>query len=268
MKKLILPFLFVVFCTGYISARSVLPYTEEFNGPVKKMTVIRNEPAAQVVEVYCYDSIGRLTDYMHRINDNEAYPSSYPPTPPICFKRQYTINNVYIDYDYNDSGFIKGSYTYTQCDSCGHILYSKSYKDGKIEHMDSTVYNEKGLKAEYYVTRDSILTLHHRCAYDSLGRLSSKYNNFWGKESIYSYEYDPNGDYTENYSDNKGKKWSKNYIFNKQGKLIKIEGDGEDSRFSDFDEYGNWTLWKCTEDHVTGRFTIIIERTFDKTGVM
>ena len=98
MKKLILSFLFIVFCVGYVSARSVLPYTAETNGPVKKMTVIRNEPAAQVVEVYYYDSIGRLTDYMHRINDNEVYLQNYPPTPPTCFKRQYTINNVYIDY--------------------------------------------------------------------------------------------------------------------------------------------------------------------------
>ena len=263
MKKLILSFLFIVFCVGYVSARSVLPYTAETNGPVKKMTVIRNEPAAQVVEVYYYDSIGRLTDYMHRINDNEVYLQNYPPTPPTCFKRQYTINNVYIDYYYNDSGLIKVTYTYMQCDSCGHVLYSKRYKEGKLEHMDSTVYNGKGLKTEYYVTRDSILTLHHRCAYDSLGRLSVKYNNFWGTESVYTYKYAPNGDYTENYSNNKGKKWSKKYTFNEQGKLVKIKGGDEKSRFSDFDEYGNWKLWKCTEDHATGRFTVIIERTFE-----
>ena len=91
MKKLILSFLFIVFCVGYVSDRSVLPYTAETNGPVKKMTVIRNEPAAQVVEVYYYDSIGRLTDYMHRINDNEVYLQNYPPTPPTCFKRQYRL---------------------------------------------------------------------------------------------------------------------------------------------------------------------------------
>ena len=263
MKKLILSFLFVAFCVGYVSARSVLPYTEEISGPVKKMTVIRNEPAGQVVEVYLYDSIGRLTEYMHRINDNEEYLTLYPPTPPMGYIRQYNMNNTYIDYNYNDKGLITGFFTYTQCDSCGHILYSKRYKDGEMKHMDSTVYNEKGLKIEYYVTRDSILTLHHRCAYDLLGRLSAKYNNFWGKESVYTYKYAANGDYIENYSNNKGEKWSKKYTFNKQGQLVKIKGDDEDSRFSKFDEYGNWTLWKCTEDHATGRFTTISERTFE-----
>ena len=58
-------------------------------------------------------------------------------------------------------------------------------------------------------------------------------------------------------------KWSKKYTFNEQGQLVKIKGGDEESRFSDFDEYGNWKLWKCTEDHAIGRFTTIIERTFE-----
>ena len=113
------------------------------------------------------------------------------------------------------------------------------------------------------IISENSLSLHHKCAHDALGRLSVKYNNFWGTESVYTYKYAPNGDYTENYSDNKGKKWSKKYTFNQQGQLVKIKGGDEDSRFSDFDEYGNWKLWKCTEDRGTYHLITIIERTFE-----
>ena len=179
------------------------------------------------------------------------------------FVRQYTINNVYMDYEYNQKGLIKGLFSQIQLDSMGNKVYVRRFKEGKQFRADSVIYNEQGKMVEDYIKEDSIFKLRYRCEYDSLNRLTMRYNHnyFQGNEFTTTYEYLPDGNYIEHTSSKKyGKRPDKKYIYNKQGQLVEIKGKEEHSRFLKIDKYGNWTLWKEVLDIPIGHFVYTYER--------
>lgn len=254
MKRLItiIIFTFYVCVTGAFA--DIATYTEKFNGPVKKMTVTSVQAGSPRVWIYWYDSIGRLTEKVVYMDGFIQH----------GFLRQYTINNVYMDYDYNEKGVIKGSFTQTQLDSLGHKLQSKIYKEGKLWRADSIVYNAQGNEIECYtMDDDGILVLRHTCEYDSLNRLIKKYNNLRGNEITFTFEYLDDGNYMEYRTSTNSQKTYKKYIFNKQGQLVRVKGSKENSQFKKFDTYGNWTIWEEMLDAFFGRISYTYERVFE-----
>lgn len=216
-------------------AASIKDHTENVKGPVKMMTISSKQAGTLRVWKYWYDSIGRLTESVV-YHDGKIM---------VGYVRQYTINNVYMDYEYNQQGLIKGSFTQTQLDSLGNKIYVRFYRDGKQSRADSIVYNEQGKMIENYIKQDSVFKLRFRCEYDSLNRLTMRYcKNTINNEITKTYEYLPDGSYIEHESSTDyGKRPDKKYIFNNQGQLIEIKGKEEHSRFRKFDKYGNWTVW-------------------------
>ncbi len=227
-------------------AASIKDHTENVKGPVKVMTVTSNQAGTVRVWKYWYDSIGRLTESVV-YHDGKIM---------VGYVRQYTINNVYMDYEYNQQGLIKGSFTQTQLDSLGNKIYVRIYRDGKLSRADSIVYNEQGKMIENYIKHDSVFKLRFRCEYDSLNRLTMRYcKNTINNEITKTYEYLPDGSYIEHESSTDyGKRPDKKYIFNNQGQLIEIKGKEEHSRFRKFDKYGNWTVWTEVRNIPIGHF--------------
>lgn len=227
-------------------AASIKDHTENVKGPVKVMTVTSNQAGTVRVWKYWYDSIGRLTESVV-YHDGKIM---------VGYVRQYTINNVYMDYEYNQQGLIKGSFTQTQLDSLGNKIYVRFYRDGKLSGADSIVYNEQGKMIENYIKQDSVFKLRFRCEYDSLNRLTMRYcKNTINNEITKTYEYLPDGSYIEHESSTDyGKRPDKKYIFNNQGQLIEIKGKEEHSRFRKFDKYGNWTVWTEVRNIPIGHF--------------
>ena len=235
MKKIILLGV-LIFC-GIINlyAMGIKDHTENVKGPVKVMTVTSNQTGIVRVWKYWYDSIGRLTESVV-YHDGKIM---------VGYVRQYTINNAYMDYEYNQQGLIKGSFTQTQLDSLGNKISVRFYRDGKLFRVDSIIYNDQGQMVENYLKKDSVFKLRFRCEYDSLHRLTMHYcKNTINNEITKTYEYLPDGSYIEHESSTDyGKRPDKKYIFNNQGQLIEIKGKEEHSRFRKFDKYGNWTVW-------------------------
>lgn len=260
MKRLI----FIVMITSLSwceASADILTYIGKVYGPVKKMTVTSNQYGLARTWVYKYDSIGRLTEYAY-YNDGKLQTG--------CYVRQYTNNNTYSDLYYDEKGIIKGTYRQTWLDSEGHEIYSKRYKEGKLYAADSTVYNKKGLETKHYHLKDGVLVLQYSNEYDSLGRLSAHMysSQYPDKEHKWKYEYLSNGNYIEHrttkYLNKSKEEYSyKKFIFNGQGRLEKIEGSDEESRFLNFDHHGNWTIWKEKLNIPIGRYNYTYLRTFE-----
>lgn len=252
MKQLLIVISLMITCANYASA-NLLTVIREVQGPVKKMVITCNQAGTLRTWVFHYDSIGRLTEFalLHDGKIEEGY------------VRQYTINNVYVDYYYNANGIIKGNYRYVQTDSLDHVLYSKYYKEGILFSSDSTIYNEKRLEIEHYVKNDKEFVLQYSCEYDSIGRLIKRFNNWRGDELTWTFEYLSNGDYIEHFSDIRGRKSDKKYIHNESGQLVEIKGKEEHSRFTKFDQYGNWTLWRAIHKWPIGKYEYIYKRTIE-----
>lgn len=247
MKKVILLSIILLY-TGFIFAVGM---NNEVNGPVKKMTIyIRvgdgdmgggimygNEQVGAMAKiVYWYDSIGRLVDEANYHGDDVR-----------GYVRQYLLNNVYMEYEYNNQGIVKGSFARGQLDSLGNTIFTKRYRDRKQITADSTVYNEQGLKIKYFQSpyKSDSLELRYTYEYDSLGRLSKYYDYSKGEINI-SYEmiYYPNGSYTERATDKEGKTWNVKYTADKNGNIIKMESTNMSAQYSKFDKYGNWLILK------------------------
>ena len=228
-------------------AASIKDHTANVKGPVKMMSMSSKQAGTLRVWKYWYDSIGRLTEFA-LYHDGKIMDDSYV--------RQYTINNVYMDYYYNQKGLIKGKFKQTQLDSLGNKIYVRFYRDGKLSRVDSIVYNEQGKMIENYIKHDSVFQLRYRCEYDSLNRITMWYNhNSRGNETTRTYEYLPDGSYVEHESSKDyGKRPDKKYILNNQGQLIEIKGKEEHSRFRKFDKYGNWTVWTEVRNIPIGHF--------------
>lgn len=254
MRQSLIVILLMVMCTNYLAAEPLTTYITDVRGSVKKITVTCDQVGMLRIWKYHYDSIGKLTEFtlLHDGKIEEGY------------ARQYTINNVYIDYFYNAHGLIKGNFRYVQTDSLGHFLYSKYYKEGLLFSSDSAVYNEQGLEIEhYYIRRDEVPALQYSCEYDSIGRLIRKFNNWRGDELTWTYEYLPNGDYIEHFSNIRGQKPDKKYIHDENGQLVEIKGKEEHSHFTRFDKYGNWTIWRAIHNWPIGHYEYIYKRTIE-----
>ena len=148
-------------------AASIKDHTENVKGPVKMMTMSSKQAGTLRVWKYWYDSIGRLTECAI-YHDGTVMEGKV---------RQYTINNVYMDYYYNQKGLIKGEFKQTQLDSMGNDIYIRHFKEGKQFRADSIIYNEHGKMIENYIKKDSVFQLRYRCEYDSLNRITMWYNH-------------------------------------------------------------------------------------------
>ena len=244
MKK-VLSLVLILFYAGFIGAVGM---NNEVNGPVKKMTIFisvgdgtdggltyGNKQVGPMAKIVCwYDSIGRLLD--------EA---NYHGEDVTGYVRQYLMNNVYMEYEYNNQGIVKGSFARGQLDSLGNTISTKRYRDRELISADSTVYDKQGHKVKYYDTpyKSDTLVIKNTYEYDSLGRLSKYYDYSKGEISI-SREvvYYPNGSYTERTTDRNGKVWEKIYIADKKGNIVKIEEPNRSAQYSKFDRYGNWLI--------------------------
>ncbi len=258
MKRTILISLLVCFYAGNVFAAHDLDvYFKDVKGPVKKITINKHEPGGNSVLIYWYDSIGRLAEYAYYDENGHILEAKV---------RQYSINNTYMDYHYNDKGIIMGNFERVQMDSMGNILVKKYYLKGKHSYGDSLVYNEQGKVVGNYDWQDGMYKLEEVYEYDSLGMLSMHLTFFQGKEFKYTIEYLPDGSYIEHHSEKNGKeirKWDEKYTVNKEGWLIKIKSREKDSRFSGFDKYGNWTFWDDKSDLPIGYFHSTYNRTIE-----
>lgn len=269
MKRTILFTLLVCLCAGNVFAKEDTdPLYQNIKGPVKNIVVTEGGVDGEFScrygsarsglfdfdskTVYLFDSIGRLTQ-------KEKY---YKRAMGDGILRQYTINNVCMEYPYNEKGAIKGEFCQIQLDSMGHEILKKEYRDGELFRIDSTIYNELGQKIEYYeksvqhddsipVFRQDVPSLKATYEYDSLGRiLVIKEDLKYGQDKTYTYKYKKNGSYTEYCEDVTGKTVTKRYVFNKKGQLIReVSQKGNfTTYFKKFDKYGNWTVMEKRYD--------------------
>lgn len=264
MKRLFLVVLAVH--AVHVSAQDY-PMINSFKGPVKQATITMQRDngdanlyyggtsGARSKTVCWYDSIGRLLEEANYMDDEVQ--RGY-----VC---QYTINNVYMQYNYDANGVIQGSFARFQLDSLGNLLESKRYEDGKFLCGDSTVYDADGRKIEFYEThiKSKKLMLRYIYVYDSIGRLCKVSDLFHGTGHVYTIEYFPNGSYTQHHIDNKGKKWDIKFILDKKGQLTRMESSNMSCRYSHFDKYGNWLQLISTNNTPVGQFTTITERVIE-----
>lgn len=249
--------LFFVLFTGVMANNiyAVLDMSgENVNGPIKQLTekyFKNNSSTCSGDVILWFDEKGRMTEEVWHFG---ALADGYVS--------QYLLNDVRMDYFYDNGGLVKGSFKRNQLDSIGNCISSQRYREGKIVSADSTVYNERGQKIEYYKYPDKAdtLVLQNKYEYDSLGRLVKEYtypyitpeeykeNNIPEdfRESVVTIEYFPNGNYTKHsFSidiNRKKKKVETKYIVNKKGLVIKIISQlGQtQSSYQNFDKYGNW----------------------------
>lgn len=234
-------------------------------GPVKKVTetfylesnthslYYGQQPGGKATQICWYDSEGRLTEKANYINGNIE----------DGYVRQYTINNVCMEYNYDAKGLIKGTFAYMQLDSDGHKLSTRRYKNGHVIAADSTVYDAEGHQIKCYESlfgNDSLI-LRYTYKYDSIGRISRYYETWAGTEKVCVYEYFPNGSYTEHVADNKGKKWDRKYTLDNKGQQIKYEDKTVRIRYSNFDKYGNWL--KSRNSYTNNAAVVIYERVIE-----
>lgn len=234
-------FLFVLSLCSINVQAEVINLLDKANGPVKKITIIRTEPAGiQRFQYYWFDTLGRITKM-------ELY--CYGKIQQ-AYQRQYPVDGVYMQYDYDENGLIKGKFSRTELDSLGNPIQLKRFRDGKCTFRDSTVYNELGLEVEHYYTNDDSLHLVYTCEYDEQGKLIKKQYTkdnvaTSGKITTYMYKYKTNGNYIRTRYVNNKKTKKEKYIFSKTGQLLRVKGRDDDEKFSKFDQYNNWTL--CTD---------------------
>ena len=109
---------------------------ENVNGPVKQLTeqhFKNNNNTVSGESILWYDEKGRVTEEVWRFGGLVNGIVS-----------QYLLNNVRMDYSYDNDGLVKGSFSRNQLDSMGNCISSQRYREGKIFSADSTVYNERG----------------------------------------------------------------------------------------------------------------------------
>lgn len=253
--------LFFVLLTGFMAndIYAVLDMRgENANGPIKQLTeryFKNNSSTCSGDMILWFDEKGRKTEEVWHFGSLAD-----------GFVSQYLLNNVRMDYFYDNGCLVKGSFRRNQLDSMGNCISSQTYREGKMVSADSTVYNERGQKIEYYKYPDKAdtLVLQNKYEYDSLGRLVKEYiypyitpeeykeykehniNPEDFRESVVITEYFPNGNYTK-YSFSidinlKKKKVETKYIVNKKGLVTKIIGPIGQTHISyqNFDKYGNW----------------------------
>ena len=264
MKKLTIISLLTFLCVSKAFANPLSPDSEELKGPVKKVTSILSldntsyslyygeQSGGTGKKISWYDSRGQLIEEADYIGDNLQN----------GYVRQYTINNVYMEYEYDKNGIIKGAFAQVQSDSLGHQLFSRRYKEGKLIYADSTVYDTLGRMIEYYETPYKkgleFLVLKSTYEYDSIGRLA-KVKNIRDSNN-YTIEYFPNGNYTEHHINKYGKQWDREYIVNDKGQVKKINEPNMHVRYIKFDKYGNWLRMQSTAYHTA---TVTTERTIE-----
>ena len=248
MKKIILlvltfAYLSNLYATDHMAATVAI--APDVKGPVKKVTTtiklgdgkldilygMSKQPFPEVKYMFWYDSIGRLTEEV-----------TYPGTHVDGHVYQYHNNEMGVSYHYNEDGFIKGSFKQLFYDSLGNQISSRTYKDGKFFCADSTIYNTQGLKIEHYDTapKTDSMVLTYSYEYDSIGRLITVNRK---NEHIYTIEYHPNGNYTEQHFEkikNTSRKWEQKYIIDNKGQIIKIQAKDSWSKFTKYDRHGNW----------------------------
>lgn len=264
MKKIIA--LIIVVFAPHVFAEDSMSF-ETVKGPVKQVTVTigmennnaslfyGDQPGGCMKIISWYDSIGRLTEQANYIG-NQLQDG---------FVRQYTINNVYMEYNYDTQGLIKGSFAQVQLDSTGLLISTKRYKDGKLICADSAIYDTQGNKIAFYETpfKKDTLALRYTYEYDSIGRL---YKESDCQDGIYyTIEYLSNGNYIEHHVNKDGTTWEWKHMVDKNGILVKSESHNMRLRYSKFDKYGNWLQLKSsTNTHSPiGWVTSNIERIID-----
>ena len=277
--------LFFVLFTGVMANNiyAVLDMSgENVNGPVKQLTekyFKNNSSTCSGESILWYDEKGRVTEEVWRFGGLVNGIVS-----------QYLLNNVRMDYFYDNDGLVKGSFRRNQLDSMGNCISSQTYREGKIFSADSTVYNERGQKIEYYEYPDKAdtLVLQNKYEYDSLGRLIKEYRYRYispeeyselsrefninpedFRESVETIEYFPNGNYTKHFFSidihlNKKKDETK-YIVNKKGLVTKIINHIGQTQFiyQNFDKYGNWLKKTKTTTGYPINSTETIERVIE-----
>lgn len=228
---------------------------ENVNGQVKQLTekyFKNNSSTCSGGVILWFDENGRTTEEVWHFGSLAD-----------GYVRQYLLNNVCMDYFYDNSGLVKGSFKRNQLDSMGNCISSQTYREGKIVSADSTVYNDRGQKIEYYKypEKADTLVLQNRYEYDSLGRTVKEFyypyitpeeyekyniNPEDYRESVITTEYFPNGNYIKHsFSIDKKKNKKKHdtkYIVNKKGLVTEIINHIGRTRISyqNFDKYGNW----------------------------
>lgn len=240
----------------YAADETIINYAK---GPVKQIIVTkkieknsnRYHDVKVRKQVYWYDSIGRLVEETVFANDMLKY----------GHVRQYTINNICIEYEYNQVGIVKGNFCQIRMDSTGNQISTKQYIGGKLFLSDSTVYNESGQKIKYYETpsKQNTLALRYTYEYDTYGRLINVRDFLYSQGTIVCHvEYLPNGNFTEFHSDVEGEKWENKYFVNEEKLIIEVhQGHSQRIIYSNFDKYGNW-LKSEKKSYDTG--TTIVER--------
>lgn len=252
MKRILIIAFVICLYVGNAFSKPLTTYTEVVNGPVKQMTVKSMQMLTQRVWVYWYDPTGRLEEFAYY--SNGQLESGYV--------RQYT-DSAYTDFRYNKSGLIEGSFDRTILDSLGRPVCKWRYENGVPNLIDSLVYGDQQKEIEHYSVRDNALVLCYTCEYDSIGRLIRKHNYYWGNNTVWTYEYLPDGNYIETETDKNGGPDKELNIFDQEGRLIEIKGDKVCSNFSEFDKYGNWTTWVEMTTLPFTKYTYTYERTFE-----
>ncbi len=274
MKKVFI-FIVIVACAVKVNAEGE-EFSDNLKGPVKQVTIslkghggfslfYGSSPSTGMKTIMWYDSIGRLSERAMYEGDKLDH----------GYIRQYTINGVCMEYEYDNKGIVKGNYCVIRMDSLGRQICSRRYREGLFSQGDSTVYDVDGRKIEKYDTyaeKDSF-KLCESYAYDSIGRLS-KVCKYWpekafyfdslkipreylncGVKHMYTIEYFPNGNYTEHHVVKDGKKWDVKYTVDKDGRLIKKEEKENQATFRNYDKYGNWLKMTGTMNSSFGSFS-------------
>ncbi len=263
VKRFIIAFLLLF--TSITGVYALRPEVESGKGPVKQITVtIRTDDAdmyyvdaagamgTMAKVVIWYDSVGRMIEHAEYMGGMllEGY---------VC---QYNADTACVQYEYNSSGLVDGSFAVIRYDSNGRQVSSRRYRDGVFVLADSIVYNTLGQKAEQYDTPYKVdsLTLKFVYTYDSSGRLIKVEDVKYGQENSYMIEYLPDGNYVEHHINKQGKEWLRKYFVNKKGELIKKEDKNSIVRYSKFDKYGNWLVSESTSKDDPRGDTSITER--------
>ena len=243
MKKYLVIISLACAASMYASEKTIINYAK---GPVKQITINKNLNDGRVQkQMYWYDSISRLVEEAHYLDDALQYGYVY----------QYHSDVFCMQYLYNSSGLVDGWYTQIRLDSAGNRIACRTYTSGNFFHADSTVYDAHGNKLKiYYINQDKpeapiLMTTYE---YDSLGRLYK-----YGGEGMECWiEYLPNGNYIEHhatsvYIDPSSEKTNvmkeeETFILNQEGEIAEIKGPAQHLVYSNFDRHGNWRKLKCT----------------------
>ena len=253
MQRLIL----ILLCTLplFISADEYVTfYPEEIHGPVKQVKeekIISISPnnglpsAVQHIEILFYDSLGR------EYKDQEFIDETLVNERRV----QFFGNDSSILTIYNQNGEPNGSATIRHYDSQGRVCCYIYLNNNKLWHRDSIVYNEWGkIDKTYYSFQDQPYVVNQEYSYDSNGEIT-KMRDYWGDGSLHmGFDTKRIGKmlilhrFGMSFMNSPMNHWDVRIYYNDDNHVVRVvnEARHEEFKFSDFDEYGNWTRSECT----------------------